>query len=178
MTQLHDRYRAALDAGDRSAAAGSDVCLRLPVHPSVRRRERTHGAPAVAPAAVPAGYRVGRYHCRWRRRSKRRRRVLRFPLRVVTGLDEAHHSLVPWWEYFVGVMLVKAYRVVRRARRRHERATRRKARHDSGRGDPVPEAISLRRPRASAAGHQQADDRAGSPRTSCRGRDTMREAGT
>ena len=23
---------------------------------------------------------------------------------------EARHSLVPWWEYFVGVMLVKAYR--------------------------------------------------------------------
>ena len=26
------------------------------------------------------------------------------------GWHEARHSLVPWWEYFVGVMLVKAYR--------------------------------------------------------------------
>jgi Fic family protein len=26
------------------------------------------------------------------------------------GWHEAQHSLVPWWEYFVGVMLVKAYR--------------------------------------------------------------------
>jgi hypothetical protein len=26
------------------------------------------------------------------------------------GWHEARHSQVPWWEYFVGVMLVKAYR--------------------------------------------------------------------
>lgn len=26
------------------------------------------------------------------------------------GWHEGQHSLVPWWEYFIGVMLVKAYR--------------------------------------------------------------------
>jgi Fic family protein len=26
------------------------------------------------------------------------------------GWHEAGHSLVPWWEYFIGVMLVRAYR--------------------------------------------------------------------
>ena len=26
------------------------------------------------------------------------------------GHHDGQHSLIPWWEYFVGVMLVKAYR--------------------------------------------------------------------
>jgi hypothetical protein len=59
------------------------------------------------------------------------------------GWHEARHSLVPWWEYFVGVMLVKAYRQFEE--RVGVTTARREARHDSGCGDPSSEPISLRR---------------------------------
>ena len=59
MTQIHERYRAALDA------TAVDPLLLVPTY------------------------------------------VLDF---LCIHPFEARHSLVPWWEYFVGVMLVKAYR--------------------------------------------------------------------
>lgn len=111
MTRLHDAYREERDAGtvEPLLLLSAYVLDFLCIHPFADGNGRMARLLSLL-LLYQAGYEVGRY----------------IPLESVIeqtkegfydslhassqGWHEAQHSLVPWWEYFVGVMLVTAYR--------------------------------------------------------------------
>jgi Fic family protein len=111
MTQLHDRYRAALDtrAVDPLLLVPSYVLDFLCIHPFADGNGRMARLLTLL-LLYQAGYEVGRYISLETAIEETKEGYYDSLYTSSQGWHEAGHSLVPWWEYFVGVMLVKAYR--------------------------------------------------------------------
>jgi Fic family protein len=111
MAELHDRYRAALDA------AVIDPLLLVPayaldflcIHPFADGNGRMARLLSLL-LLYRAGYEVGRYISLETAIEDTKAGYYDSLYASSQGWHEARHSLVPWWEYFVGVMLVRAYR--------------------------------------------------------------------
>jgi Fic family protein len=111
MARLHDAYRRTLDTGavEPLLLISAYVLDFLCIHPFADGNGRMARLLSLL-LLYQASYDVGRY--------------ISLEAVIETTKDsyydslyassqrwhEAQHSLVPWWEYFVGVMLVKAYR--------------------------------------------------------------------
>jgi len=95
-----------------------------------------------------------------------------------TGWHEGHHTLGPWWEYFVGVMLVKAYREFED--RVGATGARRGAKRDMIRDvvSRLPDRVPIRGSRTRPASGQSAHDCARASRTERARNRAMRRAGT
>jgi Fic family protein len=111
MTQLHDRYRAALDtrAVDPLLLVPTYVLDFLCVHPFADGNGRMARLLSLL-LLYQAGYEVGRYMSLETAIEQTKEGYYDSLYASSQGWHEARHSLVPWWEYFVGVMLVMAYR--------------------------------------------------------------------
>jgi Fic family protein len=111
MTQLHDRYRAALDtrAVDPLLLVPTYALDFLCVHPFADGNGRMARLLSLL-LLYQAGYEVGRYISLETAIEETKEGYYDSLYTSSQGWHDAQHSLVPWWEYFVGVMLVKAYR--------------------------------------------------------------------
>lgn len=111
MTQLHDRYRAALDtsAVDPLLLVPTYVLDFLCIHPFADGNGRIARLLSLL-LLYQAGYQVGRYISLETAIEETKEGYYDSLYASSQGWHDARHSLVPWWEYFVGVMLVKAYR--------------------------------------------------------------------
>lgn len=111
MTQLHDRYRAALDATavDPLLLVPTYVLDFLCIHPFADGNGRMARLLSLL-LLYQAGYEVGRYISLETAIEATKEGYYDSLHASSQGWHDARHSLVPWWEYFVGVMLVKAYR--------------------------------------------------------------------
>jgi len=111
MMQLHDRYRAALDtrAVDPLLLVPTYVLDFLCVHPFADGNGRMARLLSLL-LLYKAGYQVGRYISLETAIEDTKEGYYDSLYASSQDWHEARHSLVPWWEYFVGVMLVKAYR--------------------------------------------------------------------
>ncbi len=110
MTQLHERYRAALDATavDPLLLVPTYVLDFLCIHPFADGNGRVARLLSLL-LLYQAGYEVGRYISLETAIEETKEGYYDSLYASSQGWREARHSLVPWWEYFVGVMLVKAY---------------------------------------------------------------------
>ncbi|PYR89375.1 MAG: cell filamentation protein Fic [Acidobacteria bacterium] len=110
MTQLHDRYRAALDtrAVDPLLLVPMYVLDFLCIHPFADGNGRMARLLSLL-LLYQAGYQVGRYISLETAIEETKEEYYDSLYASSEGWHEARHSLVRWWEYFVGVMLVKAY---------------------------------------------------------------------
>jgi Fic family protein len=110
MTQLHERYRAALDATavDPLLLVPTYVLDFLCIHPFADGNGRMARLLSLL-LLYQAGYEVGRYISLETAIEETKEGYYDSLHASSQGWHEAGHSLVPWWEYFVGVMLVKAY---------------------------------------------------------------------
>jgi Fic family protein len=111
MTQLHDTYRTTLDAQtvEPLLLIGAYVLDFLCVHPFADGNGRMARLLSLL-LLYQAGYEVGRYISLEGVIEQTKEGFYDSLYASSQGWHEARHSLVPWWEYFVGVMLVKAYR--------------------------------------------------------------------
>lgn len=111
MAQLHERYRAALDslAVDPLLLVPTYVLDFLCIHPFADGNGRMARLLSLL-LLYQAGYQVGRYISLETAVEDTKQGYYDSLYSSSQGWHEARHSLVPWWEYFVGVMLVKAYR--------------------------------------------------------------------
>ena len=111
MAQLHERYRAALDsrAVDPLLLVPTYVLDFLCIHPFADGNGRMARLLSLL-LLYQAGYQVGRYISLETAIEETKEGYYDSLYTSSQGWHEARHSLVPWWEYFVGVMLVKAYR--------------------------------------------------------------------
>ena len=111
MTQLHDQYHAALDAAavDPLLLVPTYVLDFLCIHPFADGNGRMARLLSLL-LLYQAGYQVGRYISLETAIEETKEGYYDSLDASSQGWHEARHSLVPWWEYFVGVMLVKAYR--------------------------------------------------------------------
>src|SRR4051812_25154866 len=111
MTQLHHRYSAALDtqAADPLLLVPAYVLDFLCIHPFADGNGRMARLLSLL-LLYRAGYQVGRYISLETAIEETKEGYYDSLHASSQGWHDARHSLVPWWEYFVGVMLVKAYR--------------------------------------------------------------------
>jgi Fic family protein len=111
MAQLHSRYRAALDtrAVDPLLLIPAYVLDFLCVHPFADGNGRMARLLTLL-LLYRTGYEVGRYISLETAIEDTKEGYYASLYASSQGWHDARHSLVPWWEYFVGVMLVKAYR--------------------------------------------------------------------
>lgn len=111
MASLHDAYRTALDAGavDPLLLIPTYVLDFLCIHPFADGNGRMARLLSLL-LLCKAGYEVGRYISLEGVIEETKEGYYDSLYASSQGWHEGQHSLVPWWEYFVGVMLVKAYR--------------------------------------------------------------------
>lgn len=111
MTRLHDAYRQKLDAGavEPLLLLSGYVLDFLCIHPFADGNGRMARLLSLL-LLYQAGYEVGRYISLEGVIEQTKEDYYDSLYASSQGWHEARHSLVPWWEYFVGVMLVKAYR--------------------------------------------------------------------
>ena len=111
MTHLHDAYREQLDAGtvEPLLLLSGYVLDFLCIHPFADGNGRMARLLSLL-LLYQAGYEVGRYISLEGVIEQTKEGYYDSLYASSQGWHEAQHSLVPWWEYFVGVMLVKAYR--------------------------------------------------------------------
>lgn len=111
MTRLHDAYREKLDAGtvEPLLLVSAYVLDFLCIHPFADGNGRMARLLSLL-LLYQAGYEVGRYISLEGVIEQTKEGYYDSLYASSQGWHEAQHSLVPWWEYFVGVMLVKAYR--------------------------------------------------------------------
>jgi Fic family protein len=111
MTQLHNAYRTILDAQtfEPLLLIGAYVVDFLCVHPFADGNGRMARLLSLL-LLYQAGYEVGRYISLEGVIEQTKEGFYDSLYASSQGWHEARHSLVPWWEYFVGVMLIKAYR--------------------------------------------------------------------
>jgi Fic family protein len=111
MARLHEGYRATLDAGavEPLLAIAAYALDFLCVHPFADGNGRMARLLSLL-LLYQAGYEVGRYISLETMIEQTKEGFYDSLHASSQGWHEARHSLVPWWEYFVGVMLVKAYR--------------------------------------------------------------------
>jgi Fic family protein len=111
MVRFHDADRSALDA------AAVDPLLLIPayvldflcIHPFADGNGRMARLLSLL-LLYQAGYEVGRYISLEGTIEETKEGYYDSLYASSQGWHEGQHSLVPWWQYFVGVMLVKAYR--------------------------------------------------------------------
>lgn len=111
MTRLHDTYREQLEAGtvEPLLLLSAYVLDFLCIHPFADGNGRMARLLSLL-LLYQAGYEVGRY-ISLESVIEQTKEGYYDSLRASSqGWHDGQHSLVPWWEYFVGVMLVKAYR--------------------------------------------------------------------
>jgi Fic family protein len=111
MAQMDDGYRKAVDAGsvEPLLAISAYVLDFLCIHPFADGNGRMARLLSLL-LLYQAGYEVGRYISLESVIEGTKEGYYDSLYASSQGWHEAQHSLVPWWEYFVGVMLVKAYR--------------------------------------------------------------------
>lgn len=111
MTQLHDRSHAALDsrAVDPLLLVPTYVLDFLCIHPFADGNGRMARLLTLL-LLYQAGYQVGRYISLETAIEETKEGYYDSLYASSQDWHDARHSLVPWWEYFIGVMLVKAYR--------------------------------------------------------------------
>ena len=111
MTRLHDAYRERLDTGaiEPLLLLSAYVLDFLCVHPFADGNGRMARLLSLL-LLYRAGYEVGRYISLESVIEQTKEGYYDSLHASSQGWHDAQHSLVPWWEYFAGVMLVKAYR--------------------------------------------------------------------
>lgn len=111
MTRLHDAYRTTQDAGtiEPLLLVPSYVLDFLCVHPFADGNGRMARLLSLL-LLYHAGYEVGRYISLEGVIETTKEGYYGALHASSQGWHEREHSLIPWWEYFVGVMLVGAYR--------------------------------------------------------------------
>ena len=111
MAQLHDAYRAKLDEQtvEPLLLISAYVLDFLCIHPFADGNGRMARLLSLL-LLYQAGYEVGRYISLEGVIEATKEGYYDSLYTSSQGWHEAQHCLVPWWEYFVGVMLVKAYR--------------------------------------------------------------------
>ena len=111
MARLHGAYRQALDAGsvEPLLLIPAYVLDFLCVHPFADGNGRMARLLSLL-LLCQGGYEVGQYISLEGVIEETKESYYDSLYASSQGWHEAQHSLVPWWEYFVGVMLVKAYR--------------------------------------------------------------------
>ena len=111
MVQLHDRYRELQDAGevDPLLLIPAYVLDFLCIHPFADGNGRMARLLSLL-LLYQAGYEVGRYISLETAIENTRDGYYDALHASSQDWHEARHSLLPWWEYFVGVMLARAYR--------------------------------------------------------------------
>jgi Fic family protein len=111
MRQLHDRYSTALEARavDPLLLVPTYVLDFLCIHPFADGNGRMARLLTLL-LLYQAGYQVGRYVSLETAIEETKEGYYDSLNASSQGWHEARHSLVAWWEYFVGVMLVRAYR--------------------------------------------------------------------
>lgn len=111
MARLHDAYRYTLDTGaiDPLLLIPTYVLDFLCIHPFADGNGRMARLLSLL-LLYQAGYEVGRYISLEAAIEGTKEGYYDSLYASSHGWHEAQHSIVPWWEYFVGVMLVKAYR--------------------------------------------------------------------
>lgn len=111
MARLHDAYRTALDRGaiDPLLLIPTYVLDFLCIHPFADGNGRMARLLSLL-LLYQAGYELGRYISLEGAIEETKEGYYDSLHTSSQGWHEGRHSLVPWWEYFVGVMLVKAYR--------------------------------------------------------------------
>lgn len=111
MTQLHEAYRSTVDAGtiEPLLLIPAYVLDFLCIHPFADGNGRMARLLSLL-LLYQAGYEVGRYISLEGVIEETKEGYYDSLYASSQGWHEGQHSLVPWWEYFVGVMLVQAYR--------------------------------------------------------------------
>jgi Fic family protein len=111
MTRLHDRYRATLDSGtiEPLLLIPTYVLDFLCIHPFADGNGRMARLLSLL-LLYQAGYDVGRYISLESAIEETKESYYDSLHASSQGWHDGEHSLAPWWEYFAGVMLVKAYR--------------------------------------------------------------------
>ena len=111
MQRLHDGYRQTLDAGavEPLLSVATYVLDFLCIHPFADGNGRMARLLSLL-LLYQAGYEVGRYISLEGVIEETKEGYYDSLYTSSQGWHESRQSLVPWWEYFVGVMLVKAYR--------------------------------------------------------------------
>jgi Fic family protein len=111
MARLHEVYRETLDAGtvEPLLLTSAYVLDFLCIHPFADGNGRMARLLSLL-LLYQAGYEVGRYISLEGVIEGTKEGYYDSLYASSQGWHEAQHSIVPWWEYFVGVMLVKAYR--------------------------------------------------------------------
>jgi Fic family protein len=111
MTRLHDAYRATLaaQAVEPLLVISAYVLDFLCVHPFADGNGRMARLLSLL-LLYQAGYEVGRYISLEGVIEQTKEGYYDSLYASSQGWHDGQHSLVPWWEYFVGVMLVKAFR--------------------------------------------------------------------
>ena len=111
MARLHDAYGSTLDAGtiDPLLLIPTYVLDFLCIHPFADGNGRMARLLSLL-LLYRAGYDVGRYIPLEGVIEETKQGYYDSLYASSQGWHQGRHSLVPWWEYFVGVMLVRAYR--------------------------------------------------------------------
>lgn len=111
MARLHDAYHAALDRGaiDPLLLIPAYVLDFLCIHPFADGNGRMARLLSLL-LLYQAGYDLGRYISLEGVIEETKEGYYASLHASSQGWHDARHSLVPWWEYFIGVLLVKAYR--------------------------------------------------------------------
>ncbi len=113
MAALHDGFHAAWDAGeaDRLLVAGAYVLDFLCIHPFLDGNGRMARL-LTTWLLYRAGYGVGRY-VSLEQVVETHRDGYHDALEAASrGWHDAGHGLLPWWEYFLGVVVLGAYRTL------------------------------------------------------------------
>jgi Fic family protein len=110
MTRLHTQFTATLDAGtiEPLLLIPAYVLDFLCIHPFADGNGRMARLLSLL-LLYRAGYEVGRYISLERTIEETKEGYYDALYASSQRWHEGQHSLIPWWEYFVGVMLVKAY---------------------------------------------------------------------
>ena len=111
MTRLHDAYRTTQDAGsiEPLLLIPAYVLDFLCIHPFSDGNGRMARLLSLL-LLYQAGYEVGRYISLESVIEDTKEGYHDALHASSQGWHEGQHTLIPWWEYFAGVMLVKAYR--------------------------------------------------------------------
>jgi Fic family protein len=111
METLHERFNLLWNEGrvDRLLLIPAYVLDFLCIHPFPDGNGRM-GRLLTLLLLYQAGYEVGRYISLEQLVEDTKESYYDALLKSSQGWHEDQHRLLPWWEYFVGVMLAKAYR--------------------------------------------------------------------
>lgn len=111
MEQLHSRFLDARDAGaiEPLLLIPAYVLDFLCIHPFLDGNGRTARLLTLL-LLYQAGYEVGRFISLEQMVERTKSSYYDTLLASSQGWHEGRHSLVPWWEYFLGVMLLGCYR--------------------------------------------------------------------